>query len=99
MQRRQYSVNLRVILLQNCMMQASGSKGAAPDREADAVDYARWPIKELRRFLTERGADPAGIVEKDDLVAKVGTGSFIQHSSSVIEMQCEKPLSGIILWS
>jgi hypothetical protein len=35
------------------------------------VDYSSWPIKELRRFLTERGQDPSGIVEKDDLVAKV----------------------------
>ncbi len=35
------------------------------------MDYASWPIKELRRFLTERGQDPAGIVEKADLVARV----------------------------
>lgn len=40
--------------------------------EAEQVDYSAWPIKELRRFLTERGKDPSGIVEKADLVAQVG---------------------------
>lgn len=35
------------------------------------VDYASWPIKELRRFLQERGQDTSGIVEKQDLVARV----------------------------
>ena len=40
------------------------------------------PIQELRRFLTERGGDPAGIVEKADLVAKVGhhLRHVVQHS-------------------
>ena len=36
------------------------------------MDYCAWPIKELRRFLTERGKDPSSIVEKADLVAQVG---------------------------
>ena len=44
---------------------------AKPDAAEPEVDYAAWPIKELRRFLTERGQDPAGIVEKADLVARV----------------------------
>ncbi|KAI3429814.1 hypothetical protein D9Q98_010127 [Chlorella vulgaris] len=38
---------------------------------ADATDYSSWPVKELRRFLAERGVDGAGIVDKTDLVAKV----------------------------
>ncbi|KAL4436141.1 hypothetical protein ABPG77_005589 [Micractinium sp. CCAP 211/92] len=38
---------------------------------ADETDYSSWPVKELRRFLTERGVDAAGFVEKADLVAKV----------------------------
>ena len=42
---------------------------AAPAQEAD--DYASWPVKELRRFLQERGADLGGIVDKSELVAKV----------------------------
>ncbi len=37
----------------------------------DPTDYGAWPIKELRRFLMERGQDPGGIVEKGELVAKV----------------------------
>ncbi|BDA46148.1 probable CD2 antigen cytoplasmic tail-binding protein 2 homolog [Coccomyxa sp. Obi] len=40
-------------------------------KAVEEVDYGSWPIKELRRFLTERGQDPTGIVEKNDLVAKV----------------------------
>ena len=39
--------------------------------QGSAVDYASWPIKELRRFLTERGEDSAGCTEKSELVAKV----------------------------
>lgn len=35
------------------------------------VDYSTWPIKELARFLRERGVDPIGLVEKSDMVAKV----------------------------
>ena len=42
---------------------------AAPAQEAD--EYASWPVKELRRFLQERGADLGGIVDKSELVAKV----------------------------
>ena len=38
---------------------------------ATEVDYASWPVKELARFLKERGIDPTGIVEKAELVAKV----------------------------
>jgi CD2 antigen cytoplasmic tail-binding protein 2 len=41
------------------------------EEEEDKTDYASWPIKELRRFLQERGVDPSGIVEKGELVAKV----------------------------
>ena len=35
------------------------------------MDYASWPIKELRRFLTERGEDSSGCTEKAELAAKV----------------------------
>ena len=35
------------------------------------MDYASWPIKELRRFLTERGEDSSGCTEKSELIAKV----------------------------
>lgn len=60
---------------------ASASSAAPAELEAEQVDYSSWPIKELRRFLTERTQDPTGIVEKDDLVAKVGTlysGCFLR---------------------
>ncbi|KFM25007.1 CD2 antigen cytoplasmic tail-binding protein 2 [Auxenochlorella protothecoides] len=40
-----------------------------------AAHYAAWPVKELRRFLTERGQDPRGIVEKDELVARVAAAA------------------------
>ena len=36
-----------------------------------ATDYSSWPVKELRRFLQERGRDISGTVEKADLVAQV----------------------------
>ena len=51
---------------------ASAAASATAPEAAEEVDYASWPIKELRRFLTERGSDAAGIVDKADLVAKVG---------------------------
>lgn len=38
---------------------------------ADETDYSSWPVKELRRFLTERGVDADGFVEKADLIARV----------------------------
>ena len=47
------------------------------------MDYSSWPVKELRRFLVERRQDPTGIVEKADLVAKVGQNMLspsIAHS-------------------
>jgi len=47
---------------------------AAAAAAGDGVDYSSWPVKELRRFLTERGADSSNIVEKGDLVAQVGAG-------------------------
>lgn len=56
------------------VLNGSSSAAAAPSsaaKEAEQVDYATWPIKELRRFLTERGVDASGIVEKADLVAQV----------------------------
>lgn len=43
---------------------------------AEADSYADWPVKELRRFLTERGHDLAGIVDKAELVAKVCCGAL-----------------------
>ncbi|KIZ04688.1 hypothetical protein MNEG_3275 [Monoraphidium neglectum] len=53
----------------------TGATAAAPPSGGSGgggvTDYASWPIKELRRFLQERGQDTAGIVEKGDLVARV----------------------------
>ncbi|KAK9806523.1 hypothetical protein WJX73_006788 [Symbiochloris irregularis] len=49
----------------------SAPKGPTAVQESSQVDYSSWPIKELRRFLQERGQDAAGIVDKSDLVAKV----------------------------
>ena len=43
---------------------------------AEADSYAGWPVKELRRFLTERGHDLASIVDKVELVAKVCCGAL-----------------------
>ena len=43
---------------------------AAPPA-APAVDYSSWPVKELRRFLTERGVDSSSVVEKQELVGAV----------------------------
>jgi len=40
--------------------------GAAVDEDT----YAEWPVKELQRFLTERGCDTAGIIDKAELVAE-----------------------------
>uniref|UniRef100_A0A1D1ZPP3 OCRE domain-containing protein n=1 Tax=Auxenochlorella protothecoides TaxID=3075 RepID=A0A1D1ZPP3_AUXPR len=52
------------------------SSRSKPAAEASAAaHYAAWPIKELRRFLTERGQDPRGIVEKDELVARVAAAA------------------------
>lgn len=57
--------------------EGGGADGAAapPPAQAkpepDTTDYDSWPIKELRRYLAERGADAAGAVEKADLVARV----------------------------
>ncbi len=55
---------------------AAAIRSAAP--EAEQVDYSTWPIKELRRFLTERGRDHSGIVEKADLVAQVTPARFVR---------------------
>eukprot|EP00798_Chlamydomonas_sp_ICE-L_P009845 gene9845-7732_t len=38
---------------------------------AEEDGYGKWPIKELKRFLGERGVDASNIVEKMDLVAQV----------------------------
>ena len=58
-----------------CLQQVVNGNSAAAQppvavQEADQVDYSSWPVKELRRFLTERGADPSGIVEKNELVSQ-----------------------------
>lgn len=42
-----------------------------PAAASGNVEYGSWPVKELRRFLQERGVDVAGIVEKEELVSKV----------------------------
>ena len=46
------------------------------------TDCASWPVKELARFLKERGIDPTGIVEKAELVAKVKEVSIFSHRNS-----------------
>ncbi len=38
---------------------------------SEEVDFSGWSIKDLRRYLEERGIDEAGAVEKEELVAKV----------------------------
>ena len=58
-----------------CLQQVVNGNSAAAQppaavQEADRVDYSSWPVKELRRFLTERGVDPSGIVEKNELVSQ-----------------------------
>ena len=63
-------------MLDGSSSSAAAQLSAAP--EAEQVDYSAWPIKELRRFLTERGQDPSGIVEKADLVAQVTPARFVQ---------------------
>lgn len=55
-------------------------------KEAEQVDYATWPIKELRRFLTERGVDTVGVVEKADLVAQVTVSAL--HRKTYISKSC-----------
>lgn len=42
-----------------------------PAAAGGSVEYGKWPVKELRRFLQERGVNVAGIVEKEELVSKV----------------------------
>ena len=65
------------ITVVNCCPQqvVNGNSAAAQPvvavQEADQVDYSSWPVKELRRFLTERGEDPSSIVEKIELVSRV----------------------------
>ena len=41
----------------------------------DTTDYSAWPIKELRRFLQERGQDVRGTVEKADLAAQAAAAA------------------------
>eukprot|EP00887_Chlorella_sp_A99_P003863 scaffold11.g3863.t1 len=58
--------------------------GAATAAAAeDTTDYGSWPIKELRRFLTERGVDPSSIVEKGDLVARAPAGYAYDPSTGM----------------
>lgn len=71
---------------QGSNLQATAAAAAPVQQEAEQVDYRTWPVKELRRFLTERGEDPSGIVEKNDLVAKVGRSSC--SHSDVLESGC-----------
>lgn len=51
-----------------------------------------WPIKELKRCLQERGVDASQIVEKDELIAKVG-----RHLSPVrVEQGMRIPLGACV---
>jgi hypothetical protein len=62
-----------------------GSAAAVPaavPAAAAAVDYSSWPVKELRRFLTERGVDSSSIVEKQELVDMVSRGAAAQLSDA-----------------
>lgn len=45
---------------------------SAPSAAAAAAadDFASWPIKELKRYLTENGVDVSGMVEKGEMVAR-----------------------------
>lgn len=52
--------------------QLAGPKVAnvvVPEKTVE-VDFASWPISELKRFLTERNVDCSSVVEKHDLVQK-----------------------------
>ena len=62
--------------------EAASLKSKEKEEEADATDYGSWPIKELRRFLQERGVDSNGIVEKAELVATVKAAAGKQRSAS-----------------
>ena len=42
----------------------------AAEAAADAVDYATWPVSELKRLLTEAGCDISVCIDKDGLVEK-----------------------------
>jgi len=59
----------------------SSAAGTAPSgpggSSSDATDYSSWPVKELQRFLRERGQDPTGAVEKSDLVAQVKAAASV----------------------
>ena len=50
---------------------AGTASAVVVEEKKDTTEYSSWPIKELRRFLQERGVDPTGIVEKGELVQKV----------------------------
>jgi CD2 antigen cytoplasmic tail-binding protein 2 len=60
----------------------AGAAGDAAAAEAAVVDYSSWPVKELRRFLTERGVDSSSIVEKGELVNEVGPKGCVNLASS-----------------
>lgn len=47
----------------------------------EEADYSGWPVKELSRFLKERGVDPSGMIEKADLVKKVAEVETHLHLS------------------
>lgn len=51
----------RLLLLPRCTVQEALITAAQVNLQADETDYSSWPVKELRRFLTERGVvSPAG---------------------------------------
>ena len=64
------STNVRCCLQQVVNGNSTAAQPRRAVQEADRVDYSSWPVKELRRFLTERGVDPSSIVEKNDLVSQ-----------------------------
>jgi CD2 antigen cytoplasmic tail-binding protein 2 len=60
---------------------AAAAAPAAAPAAAAAVDTSAWPVKELRRFLTERGVDSSSIVEKQELVDAVSAGGTALHNN------------------
>jgi hypothetical protein len=52
-------------------------------------------VKELRRFLTERGVDSSSIVEKQELVQMVSAAAQLHWCCAAVELdqQCAQDLA------
>lgn len=51
--------------------EAEAAPTANVGRQEENVDYASWPVKELRKFLIDRSQDATMLLEKSELVAAV----------------------------